>query len=58
MHMETSPEEVIYYVIKTCLKLKRIKILQNVFSNFNGMKLENHNKMMDGNLKISQTYKS
>ena len=56
--METSPEEVIYYVIKTCLKLKRIKILQNVFSNFNGMKLENHNKMMDGNLKISQTYKS
>ena len=34
------------------------EILQNVFSNFNGMKLENHNKMMDGNLKISQTYKS
>ena len=58
MHMEPSPEEIIYQVIKTCLKLKRIKTLQSVFSNFNGMKLENHNKMTDRNLKFSQTYRS
>ena len=56
--MEPSPEEIIYQVIKTCLKLKRIKTLQSVFSNFNGVKLENHNKMTDRNLKFSQTYRS